>query len=252
MKILRIFQKDTPSSPLTRSFPTGGKPFGSSPRQRQPSPRGRGTALERAVDEGPFMRLRRISNANAYIENACVYIEMPQGIISFNSPLITAYAELPHPKVGGKPFGWSHADFSAFPGGKGDREERAVDEGCFRPTYASQLRNTAVTACIRTGKCLAGALPRSCVIVVTRLSRRVTPTRLEKNIFRPRGRRSLCSLGVRPKSFRASRFARLCVRPKNLSASRFARKFFSLPPMVGKVAFRPKGEMTDEGAIANC
>ena len=25
----------------------------------------------------------RISNANAYIENACVYIEMPQGIISF-------------------------------------------------------------------------------------------------------------------------------------------------------------------------
>ena len=40
------------------------------------------------------------------------------------------------------------------------------------------------------------------LIAVPRLSRRVTPTRLEKNIFRPRGRRSLCSLGVRPKNLR--------------------------------------------------
>ena len=94
------------------------------------------------------------------------------------------------------------ASFSAFPKGKGDREERAVDEGCFRPTYAFQLRNTAVTACTHTGNCLAGAVFRCLHIVFTRLSHRVTPTRLEKNIFRPRGRRSLCSLGVRPKNLR--------------------------------------------------
>ncbi len=57
----------------------------------------------------------RIWNANAYIENACVYIEMPQGIISIRSPLITAYAELPHP--GGKPFGLAVSNYPVFPGG---------------------------------------------------------------------------------------------------------------------------------------
>ncbi len=59
----------------------------------------------------------RISNANAYIENARVYIEMPQGIISIRSPLITAYAELPHPVGGGSLLFRDASKYSAFPWG---------------------------------------------------------------------------------------------------------------------------------------
>ena len=53
----------------------------------------------------------RISNANAYIK-------------------------------AGKPFGWFASCYSAFPWGKGDRRRKPlVDEGSFRKTRASQLRN---------------------------------------------------------------------------------------------------------------
>ncbi len=143
-----------------------------------------------------------------------------------DNPLITAYAELPH--RGGKPFGWSHADFLPSPKGKGDRKERAVDEGCFRLSWAFQICITTATSCTHTGICLAGAVFRCWHIVVTRLSRRVTPTRLEKNIFRPRGRRSLCSLGVRPKNLSAFRFARLaCVLVTFVHLALLA--LFSLP-----------------------
>ncbi len=72
----------------------------------------------------------------------------------------------------GKAFGLSPRQRSAFPGGKGDREERAVDEGSFRLTLAFQLRNTNVTSCTHTGKCLAGAVFRCWLIAVPRLSRR--------------------------------------------------------------------------------
>ena len=47
------------------------------------------------------------------------------------SPLITACAELPHPKVGGSLLVGRMPTFQPSPLGKGDREERAVDEGPF-------------------------------------------------------------------------------------------------------------------------
>ena len=113
----------------------------------------------------------RISNANAYIETARVYIEMPQGIISIQAPLISRLRrQLPHPR--GKPFGGADSDYPAFPWGKGDREERAVDEGCFRLTLASQLCCTNDASCIQTWICLAGAVIRCWLIAVPRLSRR--------------------------------------------------------------------------------
>ena len=176
LKILRIFRKDTPSSPLARSFPTGGKPFGwdaskffSLPhwgsltvaegnfdhpvngqkvneRAAGPAP-GQGTALERAVDEGPFMRLR------AHIERQCVYRKRPRLYRNaarhyiVQLPLITAYAELlpgrtlppvlrlpdhspdgrdrlrrptPNPpQSGGEAFWFEPAPASAFPIGEG-------------------------------------------------------------------------------------------------------------------------------------
>ena len=116
----------------------------------------------------------RISNANAYIENARVYIEMPQGIISIQAPPHqSASPTASPPQSGGEAFwlGCSQV-FQPSPWGKGDREERSVDEGCFRSFYASQLCNTNVTACINTGKCLAGAVFRCWLIAVPRLSRR--------------------------------------------------------------------------------
>ena len=148
-------------------------------------------------------------------------------------------------------------NYSAFPWGKGDRSRKArVDEGCFRLSWASQICITTATSCALTRIYLA---ERLLVLTLSQFrayrgagaglleicmhfssSLRARAARLcvrPKSLSASRGRRSLCSLGVSPISF---------------CASRFARKFFSLPPLVGKVAFRPKGEMTDEGVIANC
>ncbi len=139
-----------------------------------------------------------------------------------DNPLITAYAELPH--RGGKPFGWSLTDYSAFPWGKGDRRRKPlVDEGCFRLSLASRLCYTNDTSYTHTGICLAERF-LELGLSQFRAYRGAGAGLLEICMhFSSSLRRSLRSLNVRPNNLSVSRFARLCVRPKNLSASRFAR-----------------------------
>ena len=116
-----LYRSDPPhqsfSLTLARQLPHRGKPFGWADSDYTAFPWGKGDREERAVDEGPFMRLR------ANIERECVYrkrLRLYRNAVRHyivQTPLITAYAELPH--RGGKPFGLAASNYPAFPGGEG-------------------------------------------------------------------------------------------------------------------------------------
>ena len=109
MKILRIFRKDNPLITAYAELPhPGGSlfvrfrasvslPLGAGDRRRKP-----------LVDERCF----RLTWAFRLRNNKKDRLKILR-IFRKDNPLITAYAELPH--RGGKPFGWSHTNFSAFP-----------------------------------------------------------------------------------------------------------------------------------------
>ena len=84
------------------------------------------------------MRLRaHIERESVYRKRLRLYRNAARYYI-VQTPLITAYAELPHP--GGSLLVGMLTDYSAFPWGKGDRSRKArVDEGCFRLTWASDI-----------------------------------------------------------------------------------------------------------------
>ena len=100
---------------------------------------------------GAYRTRMRISKTPAFISKCC------KALYRSDPPSSTETQAFRSPFPNGEGF-WlgSFQVFQPSPGGKGDREERAVDEGSFRLSYASLLRNTIVTTFTQSRNCLAG------------------------------------------------------------------------------------------------